>query len=125
MNAVGVVLGNLLHGELLTAAGPVVAAGITQAACDSLEGHVARLQQWAPAARALVAARELKARPAGTADVVAALAQCDGRVHVLLAQRTREHVEHALPQGLAAAWRRHALRLTHGGTHAAQSGASF
>lgn len=91
-----VVLPDVVQAERQATAGDAVATRVAQAACYRLQRDVARFQQWLATVRTFVAARELQAWPAAAADVVSGLAQCDGRCHVLAAQRTCQHLQHTL-----------------------------
>lgn len=102
MRTLRVVLADVVHPELLAATSSAVAARVDEVARNGFQRHVAGVQQRALAARAL-----LETGPAARADVVAGLAQRDGRPHVLTAQRTGEHLEHALAD------RRLGHRVTH------------
>lgn len=102
MRTLSVVLADVVHAELPTAPGRAEAARVDEVARNGFQRHVAGVQQRSLAARAL-----LRAGPAARADVVSGLAQRDGRTHVLTAQRTRKHLEHAL------AARRLGPRVTH------------
>lgn len=102
MRTLRVMLADVVHAELPAAPGRAVAARVDEVARNGFQRHVAGVQQRSLAARALVGAG-----PAARADVVSGLAQRDGRTHVLTAQRTREHLEHALGD------RRLGPRVTH------------
>lgn len=99
MFALGVVTPDLVHGEVVRAAGAGVAAGVTQAACDGLEGHVAGLQE-----RPTATGAALQVGATARAGVVAGLAEGDGRPEVVPTHRAPQHLEHALAQGVLRHW---------------------
>ena len=96
MWTLSVVLSDVVRTELQETAGVFVATWVAQATRYRFQRHVARLEQRLAAVRTLVAAGKLEAWPAAGAYVVSGPAQCDWRQHVLMAQRTCQHLKHIL-----------------------------